>query len=322
MDSRSFFSLVVVIGVTATFCHSTGAQQKSYAERLGWGPQDKVAMFHIDDVGMSHDSNLGTIKAMEEGVATSCSIMMPCGWVSEYFHYLQKNPEVDAGLHLTLTSEWAEYRWGPLSGKSATPGLVDKEGCLWDSVGEVVTNATPDELEMEIRAQVDRAETMGFEITHLDTHMGTVYATQDFLMRYVKVGIEKKIPIMIPAGHMQFIGREASLPKEQVQQLGELVWNGGLPVLDDLHNDSYGWKREEKSANFIAALREMRPGVTQFIIHATEPTCNFERISTSGETRHGDLEAMLDPELRKTIEEEGIILTTWRELKQRRDAAK
>ncbi|MBI3119707.1 MAG: polysaccharide deacetylase family protein [Candidatus Hydrogenedentes bacterium] len=301
------------------------AQQKSYAERLGWGPRDKVVIFHIDDVGMSHDSNVGTIKSMEQGLATSCSIMMPCSWVPEFFHYLQQHPQVDAGLHLTLTSEWKEYRWGPLAGKTATPGLVDKEGCLWGNVGEVVQHATADEVETEIRAQVDRAKTMGFDITHLDTHMGTVYATPEFLQRYVKVAMEEQIPVMVPAGHMQFIGADEAVrgpeARAQIQALGETLWNSGLPVLDDLYNETYGWKKEEKVDNFIATLKEMRPGLTQFIIHATEPMCNFSVLTTSSNTREGDMLAMLDPRLKQAIADQHIILTTWRELKQRRDQA-
>src|SRR5690606_25818816 len=150
-------------------CHA----QETYAEKLGFPKGARVLIMHVDDVGMSWDSNQGAIESIEKGVATSLSIMMPTPWVPGFFHYMQKNPEVDAGLHLTLTSEWKDYRWSPLSGKSTTPGLVDKEGAMWASVADVVTHATADEVEKEIRAQIDRARTMGFEPTHLDTHMGT-----------------------------------------------------------------------------------------------------------------------------------------------------
>lgn len=320
MIVAALFAALLMLG------RGVAAQEKNYSERLGWGPKDRVVIFHVDDVGMSHDSNVGAIKAMEEGLATSCSIMMPCSWVPEYFHYIQKHPEVDAGLHLTLTSEWDEYRWGPLAGKSQTPGLVDKEGAMWGGVAEVVQHATPDELETEIRAQVDRAKTMGFDITHLDTHMGTVYATPEFLQRYVKVAMEEQIPVMVPAGHLQFIAADDAVrgPETQVmiRALGEQLWASGLPVLDDLNNNSYGWKKDEKVDNFIAALKEMKPGLTQFIIHATEPMCNFGVISTSGDTREADMNAMLDPRLKKAVEDEHIILTTWRECRERRKAVK
>ena len=101
----------IVLGLFAAVALNAFAQEEpTYAEKLGWPKGTKAVVVHVDDVGMSHSSNLGAIKTMKEGVATSCSIMMPCGWVSEYAHYLQKNPGPDAGLHLTMTSEWSEYR--------------------------------------------------------------------------------------------------------------------------------------------------------------------------------------------------------------------
>ena len=177
------------------------AAQETYAERLGFPKGKKVVILHIDDVGMSYDSNLGTIKAMEEGVANSLSIMMPCPWVPGFAKYLKEHPDLDAGLHLTLTAEWDDYRWGPLAGQQAVPGLVDKEGALWSSVREVVTHASADEVEEEIRAQIKRSRDMGIEPTHLDSHMGTLFATPAFLERYIKVGAENGIPVMFPGGH-------------------------------------------------------------------------------------------------------------------------
>ena len=139
------------------------AQDQTYAEKLGWAKGDKVLIVHIDDAGMSHDSNLGTIKALETGMANSFSVMMPCPWVPEIAKYIVENPDTDPGLHLTLTSEWPNYRWGPLVGKPTAPGLVDGEGALWKSVSDVIKHATADEVDMEIRAQLARARAIGFE---------------------------------------------------------------------------------------------------------------------------------------------------------------
>lgn len=330
-------------------------QEQTYAEKLGWEKGDRVVILHIDDAGMSYDSNLGTIRAMEEGVANSVSVMMPCPWVPGFVRYLKEHPHVDAGLHLTLTSEWRDYRWGPLVGKPAAPGLVDAEGALWPGVGQVTAHATADEVEQEIRAQLERARAMGFEPTHLDSHMGTLFATPEFLARYLKVGIEQQIPVMFPGGHNYFLkeqyreeakaqlvregkyteGMDIPLPANlsTTWAIGQQIWEGGLPVLDDLHNTSYGWKlpagvaptaenlRKMKTEKYVEALRQMKPGVTMVIMHCTDPTEVFQQISDSGPTRQGDLLAMLDPALRQTIQQERIILTTWRELKERRDKA-
>jgi predicted glycoside hydrolase/deacetylase ChbG (UPF0249 family) len=297
---------------------------QTFAERLGWPEGTKAVIFHVDDAGMSHNSNMGAIKAIEDGVATSMSIMMPCPWVPEMSAYLKEHPQVDAGIHLTLTAEWKKYRWGPVAGKPAVPGLVDSEGCLWHGVGEVVSNASPDEVEAEMRAQIDKALAMGIKPTHLDSHMGTCFHPL-FLERYVKVGIEKQIPILMMGGHMQHISAsaEAAALKPLVYLIANRVWQAGLPVIDDLVTsptsaDTYEGRKEQ----LIKLLREMKPGITEIIVHCTVQTEVFSHISGSGPTREAETRLMTDPDVKKFIENEGIILTTWRELHERRQRVK
>lgn len=325
-----FFAFLLV----AFFYGSYAQDTLTYAEKLGWKKYDRVVILHVDDAGMSFDSNEGTIQALTKGVATSCSVMMPCPWVPGFVGFLKQHPDIDAGLHLTLTSEWKNYRWGTLSGKTITPGLTDKEGAMWPNVGDVVKNAKPEEVEKEIRAQLERAKNMGFQPTHLDSHMGTLFATPAFLEKYVKLGIENKIPVMLPGGHATLIKDQTGLPEENIQQIravGKHLWNAGLPVLDDLHNYSYGWKfpsLQEYSDSalsrfatdkYIEALNSLKPGLTMVIMHCTATSPVFPHISDSGPTRKGDLLAMINPELKAYIKKEKIILTTWRELQKRRE---
>jgi len=310
----------IILILSFVILPALGAAAETYAEKLGWPEGTRALILHVDDAGMSWDSNVGTVKAIEEGAANSLSVMMPCPWVPHIVEWIQQTG-ADAGLHLTHTSEWKYYRWGPLAGKPAVPGLVDPKGALWPSVPLVVSHASADEIELEIRAQLDRARTMGFEPTHMDSHMGTLFATEEYTMRYVKVGIEEQIPIMFPGGHnfyaKQQYGEQADA---QARMLGLMIWNGGLPVLDDLHNTSYGWDRDEKVENYIEAVKGLQPGVTMMIMHCTDPTEVFDHISTSGDTREGDLEAMLAPRFQQTLKDENIVLTTWRELMERRKA--
>lgn len=177
--------LGVVIVVVAILISGLDCAAETYAERLGWGPADRVVIFHVDDAGMSHSSNQGAIEAVEGLIATSTSLMMPCGWIPEMAQYVVAHPAVDSGVHLTLTAEWAKYRWSPLAGYGDVPGLVDLEGSLWGGVEQVAMNATADEVDAEMRAQVARAEMLGIPITHLDSHMGTVFAREDYFQRYV-----------------------------------------------------------------------------------------------------------------------------------------
>ena len=273
---------------------------------------------HVDDVGMSHSSNRGAIETTENGVATSLAVMMPCPWVPEIAKYLKAHPDLDSGLHLTLTSEWELYRWPPLAGKARVPGLVDEQGCLWRNVQQVIAHATPDEIETEIRAQVDRAQTIGMPITHLDSHMGTLFARPDYFERYVKVGIEKGIPILVTGGHMTYVMKENAEAVAQLRLWISKIWEAGLPVIDDLHTGTYGWKPEEKKEKVIALLKELKPGITEILFHASIPTEDFPLITGSSQSRFADAKTLMDPDVKKVIKERGIILTTWKELKQRR----
>jgi hypothetical protein len=324
---RTVLALVLVFGGTV---HAA----ETYAERLGWPADARVLILHMDDAGMSHDSNAGIERVLEHGAAKSLSVMMPTPWVPEIVHYLNAHPGTDAGLHLTLNSEWHEYRWGPLAGVLAVPGLVDNEGALWSSVQAVTAHAKPEEVDREIRAQLERAERMGFHPTHLDSHMGTLFASPAFLEKYIQLGIEKHIPLMLPGGHDTYIA--ADLGEKSVEQIKELrdigqkLWNAGLPVLDDLHNTSYSWKippetlhddaklQNWRARRYMETLAELKPGLTMVIMHCTEPSNNFVHITDSGPLRKADMLAMLDPEFAAFLQREHFLVTTWRETAERR----
>lgn len=296
-------TLILILSLFAT-AHTLA--EPTYGERLGWKPDDRVLIIHCDDVGMSYANNEGAREALEYGLVTSVSVMMPCPWVPGWLAYMQEHPNVDTGLHLTLTSEYDYYRWVPLAGKNQVPGLADKMGCLPDGVKDVEENATPDEFELEIRAQLDRARTMGLPVTHMDSHMGTCFRPK-FIERYAKVGIEEQIPILMVSS---------------AGDVAKKVWEGGLPVLDQVHTDSYNWKTtdvDEKVGLYVDAIHNLKPGITYMIIHCTKPDDMIGKINGNRDFLYGDYFSMIDPRTKKAIEEEGIILTTWKELKARRD---
>ncbi len=297
-------------------------EEVTYAERLGWEKGSRVVIFHIDDVGLCYGANKASIEALTKGVATSCSIMMPCAWVDQFVKEWKKNPHWDAGLHLTLTSEWDNYRWGPVSGFQQVPGLVDESGYMWDNVKDVVMNASPEEVDREIRAQLALAEKMGIKPTHLDSHMGTLFSSLKFMEKYINLGIEKQIPVLFPGGHIQYLQQELPMPKEIIYSWAKKIWEGGLPLVDDILTFTYDWKTEDKFEPLTKALREMKPGITEVILHCAIPTEEFPYFTQSALTRKGDYLIMMNPEFKKFLENEKIILTTWRELKERREKVK
>jgi len=322
----NFFLLLLLSG-------SAIAQQATYAEKLGFKKGAKVIILHVDDLGMSYSSNKGALLAINDGLANSGSIMMPCPWVPGIANYMKQHPGYDFGLHLTFTSEWDDYRWGPVAGVNCVPTLADDQGKLWDNVALVLKNASNEDFETEMKAQIDLSIRMGIEPTHLDSHMGTIFAKPEFIQIYVKLGIEYGIPILFPGGHNTIVSKDFKDDPEfmeQARQIGKQLWDAGLPVIDDVISETYDWRLPKgmkksddnlqayKTSKFIERFNEMQPGITEVILHCTDPSDIFEDITTSGETRKGDLLAMLDPKLKAYIEKEGIILTTWRELSERR----
>lgn len=318
-------------------CFAVHAQDTTYAQLLGFPKNARVIILHMDDAGMSLSSDRGIERVFENGVANSTSVMMPCPWVPQMVRYIEDHAGIDAGLHLTLTSEWKDYRWVPLAGADVVPGLTDSTGSLWADVPDVVKHASAEEVDKEIRAQLARAEKMGFQPTHLDSHMGTLFASPAFLQKYIQLGIEKQIPVMFPGGHDSYISKEMNLAGSQLQtfqQLGKMIWNGGLPVLDDLLNSSYDWNPPKNISNDSTALTKWRvdlyekamlllkPGVTMVIMHCTDPSSIFPEITDSGDKRKADMLAMLDPGFKKFLKDNGFILTTWGELMRRREKVK
>lgn len=310
----AILALIVMCAVAQLACAET------WAQKLGWGPNDRVLMIHADDVGMCRETVLGATDAYENGVVSCMSIMMECPWVGLIADYLKQHPNTDAGLHLALTSEWDFYRFGPVAGKSAVPSLADQWGCLWDNVDQVKKNATADEVEIEIRAQIARALAFGIKPTHIDTHMGALYCRPDIAMRYIKVGIEMGLPVMAVDLPKEQLEQEAPGLGDAFKQLIQTVWNSGLPVIDSLVNADYGMAPEKKKADYIRLLRELPPGVNELIVHCAKDSENFQAITGAAPRWVADGRVMLDPEIKQVIKDEGIILTGWRELKARRDA--
>ncbi|RNI36891.1 ChbG/HpnK family deacetylase [Hanamia caeni] len=330
---KKIFLFIFLVAIS--FCSK--AQDSTYAQRLGFPKDARVIILHMDDAGMSLSSDRGVEKVFEKGVANSTSVMMPCPWVPQMVRYIKAHPGIDAGLHLTLTSEWKDYRWGPLAGAAVVPGLVDSTGSMWRGVADVVKHASAEEVDKEMRAQLQRAEKMNFHPTHLDSHMGTLFATDAFLQKYIQLGIEKQIPVMFPGGHDTYISDEMKIPDNVLhsyQNLGKKIWDGGLPVLDDLLNSSYDWnppadivKNEKALAKwrvdlYEKAMLKLKPGVTMVIMHCTDPSSVFSEISDSGDKRRADMLAMLDAGFKKFLKDNGFVLTTWRELMERRQKIK
>lgn len=269
---------------------------------------------HVDDAGMCHAANEGTIQGLESGLVTSASVMMPCSWAPAFAEYARQHPEYDYGVHLTLNSEWTGYRWSPVAGRDRVPSLVDEQGYLWRSVRQVAEHAKAEEVAIELRAQVEFAKRLGIPLSHLDTHMGAVFARPDLVEVYVKLGLEYDLPIL----WVRSVGDEerteyptlAAALEKVVAALDERR----LPVLDKIVQIYSGDDLAEREKKYLEAIERIPPGVTQLIIHSAMEGPELQAITTSHARRDQDRELFSRPEIRQRILDQGIELTSWKEL--------
>ncbi len=288
------------------------------AERLGFPAGSKVLILHADDAGMCEEANEAVRYLLEHGLIQSTSVMAPCPAADSMLLWARAHPDMDVGMHLTLTSEWQSWRWGPVSDPATVPGLVDPDGMLWHEVPQVVAHATPDEVEREIRAQIDKAIALGHRPTHLDTHMGTLYASPAFAERFLKVAKEYHIPanaidLSDTAVARQF--RDAGYPIDD-RMIG-LLEHYDLPKLDFFTSAPKGETYKDKKEKFKALVRSLRPGLTEIIFHPAVESDHLKEITNSWQQRVWEYRMFTDPEMIRFFREESIVFTNWIEIMQR-----
>lgn len=272
----------------------------------------KRLIVHADDAGMCHSVNMATIEAMEKGLVSSCSVMLPCSWVQEFADWAKAHPEKDIGLHMTLTSEWKYYRWRTVAPVDRVKGLIDPEGYIWRDVRSAATHASPAEVETELRAQIERAKEYGIRFTHLDTHMGTVYARPDYFEVYAKLAQEYGVPCMMPKANEANAAdlREYPITPEMLKKKEA----AGMKMLDRLVTGVPGRGVEERRENYRKFIANVRPGVTQLIIHLAKDDAEIRAVTGAWEYRWADFLFWTSNEAKELLEKHGVELYTYKQL--------
>jgi predicted glycoside hydrolase/deacetylase ChbG (UPF0249 family) len=272
----------------------------------------KRLIVHADDAGMCHSANVATIEAMTKGLVSSTSVMMPCPWVQEFADWAKAHPEKDIGLHLTLTSEWKYFRWRPVASIEKVKGLIDKEGYIWRDVRSTAMNASAAEVETELRAQIERAREYGIQFTHLDSHMGTVFARPDYFDVYTKLGKELGVPVMLPRADEANAADLKGYPI--TREMLKRKESEGMKMLDRLVRGVPGRGVADRRASYRKFITEVKPGVTKLIIHLSKDDAEIQAVTNSWEYRWGDYQFWTSDEAKELLAGNGVELYTYRQL--------
>jgi predicted glycoside hydrolase/deacetylase ChbG (UPF0249 family) len=268
------------------------------AERLGYGADERLLIVNCDDLGSSHAANQAIEHAMRQGWATSATLMAPCPWA---FAAAKALGDLDIGVHPTLTAEYPGYRWRSLTGAAS---LHDADGFLPATAAAVFACADLADVRAECRAQIDQALAWGVDVTHLDSHMGTVQTDARFFAVYAELAAEYDLPL-----RMAGVSGERALGFECRRPAADL----GLLFTD--HFLSPPWGKPTRSV-LMDALARLRPGVTEVFLHPVVDGPELRGYDkAAADIRAGDHANLLDGELRAILEDASVRLISFRPLR-------
>jgi len=286
------------------FASTMSAQTRTVAERLGHPRDAKLLILHADDLGVAHSENAASFDALLKGGINSASIMMPTPWVTEVAAFSKANPTADLGLHLVMTSEWDTFRWGGLAPNDKTPSLHDPDGTMPRQTQTVATRAKLDEVERELRAQIDRAYAIGLKPTHVDSHMGALFNTPGLFATYVKVARSYRLPFLA------FIGAP-SPAGQSVLQPGD-IFPDTVIVADNV-------PKERWNQFYLDAVRNLKPGLSEILFHLGYDDAELRAVTVNHDAygsawRQRDHDLVSSAEWKQALKDNKVVLVTWREI--------
>ena len=286
--------------------------------KLGYSNTDRLVIVHTDDIGMCHAS----VQAFQElwafGTITSAATMVPCPWFPAVAKLCRENPEIDMGVHAKLNAEWESYRWGPVSTRDPESGLLDADGYFHQWHEAVYDNARPEAVEREVNAQIERALAAGIDVTHVDSHMGTIMNPR-FIRSYAQAAAGRLLPSLLPrpgARGIDIVGMhtyEAQAYIPLVEQFERM----GIPTIDELLAMPLDEPNEQAQMELARRLLGGVPeGITHFVFHPSVDTPELRAIAPDWESRVANYHVFMSDEMKRFLESEDLKLVGYRALRE------
>ena len=256
-------------------------------------PNQVFLIIRSDDAGMSHSVNTALEKLINTGLPVSVSVMFPTPWYQETIEILKRHPQTSVGIHLTLNSEWKNYRWGPVLGRTAVPTLVDSNGYFFSS-SEALHRNHPDlkEVERELRAQIERAIHSGLKIDYVDYHMGTASRYPEFREITERLAHEYGLGMSEYFGEARDDPQYSAAPKDKTDSL--------VAMLDRLHS----------TINLVVT----HVGIDDSELGALVDMNTDGPLPDMSKHRQGELNALMSPRFTDAVKKRDIKLITYRQL--------
>lgn len=268
---------------------------------LGYPADARLLIINMDDFGMAHAINQAILDTFKRGVATSCTLMVPCPWALHGMHLLKENPDLPFGVHLTAVSESRYYRWRPLSSPEKVPSLMGEKGYFYNEerIPEFLGQVNLAELELEFRAQIEAVLAEGLKPTHLDSHCGPHTRREDIFDMTVQLAREYGLALRVSE-----------------KPLIEKLQRQGYASNDYDILDSYRLETEAKPVLYPKLLRELPAGLSEWAIHPGIGNAELQAINPTWPVRQADYDFFISSEAQIIIEAEGIILLNYKPLQE------
>lgn len=268
------------------------------ARLLGFAPDARVLIINSDDFGMYHAINPAVLRSITEGIASSCSLMVPCPAARHAMHLLRRHPQIPFGIHLTLVCDTAHYRWGPLTAKEKVPSLLNQAGELFTpaEIPRLLARARLDEVEREFRAQIDAVASAGLTPAHLDWHCLADGGRRDIF------------DLTLALAHEHGLAMRAWLSPGR-----QKLRRQGLPAVDHDFLDSFRLNTGTKPAQYAALLHDLPPGLTEWAVHPGLGNEQAQAIDPGGwRVRWTDYQFLTSPQAKELLQQEGIAVIDYR----------
>jgi predicted glycoside hydrolase/deacetylase ChbG (UPF0249 family) len=286
-----------------------------FLKKLGFSDTDRAVIIHTDDIGMCHASVQAFKDLWAFGTITSGAVMVPCPWFPAVAQMCRENPTIDMGVHATLNAEWDAYRWAPISGGEAGSGLRDEAGYFHQWHQAVYDNASAEQVDVEVNLQVEKALKAGIDVTHVDSHMGTIMNPK-YIQSYIQAASSRLLPNFLPRLTAVGIDLMGVDDEERVKYapVMEMMESVGVPMMDGVLSMPL-----EHGENHIEVAKklfdEVPIGITHFILHPSIDTPELRAICPDWEARVANYNAFMSAELKKFLESAGIKLIGYRAIR-------